>query len=181
MSNNTDVEDVVEVEEVDFTSLDLDLLGAEGAGAGSTPIVDVNPKNHTVVVQLKSGKTNTMSKSDSESLILARRAIVDTYHQTQAVSSPAQLSVVEGRKKKRKDSNCDTDDEDDPAAGTGEKKREGTTPRLINSFQKELKGAFEELAQLSRAEDPAIGDTLVSLTTFLKWTDVTVRSVICVQ
>lgn len=159
-SGNTDEED--KIEDVDFSALAL--------AEGPTPIVNVNQKDHTVVVQLKSGNTHKMSKADSESLLLARRATAETY-EPPAVSSPAHLSVVvdpadeeKGRIKSGKGSHSPATDEEHDV---------NLTPRLINKFHEELRTAFDELSQLSRRENSAIEESKLSMSTFMSWEEVT--------
>ena len=160
-TNDSDIEDTID--ETLFNSVNI--------SDGPTPIVDVNPKDHTVVVQLKSGKTNKMSKTDSESLILARRAIADTHVIPDSLSSPAHFAVVEDHIAKKK---FDVDDSIDNGEGNSEDTVEVTSARLINSFQKELKNAFDELVVLSKLEDSSICDSLLSLSSFMQWSEVTV-------
>jgi hypothetical protein len=165
VSNYTDEEDVIE--DVDFSALAL--------AEGPTPIVNVNHKDHTVVVQLKNGKTNKMSKSDSESLLLARRAITETYYQNSTVSSPAIKPVVD-----KVDNVEETSESTKVAPFPAKTDEESETnlvkvaPRLINSFHKELRSAFDELAQLSRVADSSIGHDKLSMNTFMNWQEVKV-------
>mmetsp|Transcript_6222 Transcript_6222/g.10169 ORF Transcript_6222/g.10169 Transcript_6222/m.10169 type:complete len:750 (-) Transcript_6222:94-2343(-) len=159
-SNNTDEED--KIEDVDFSALAL--------AEGPTPIVNVNQKEHTVVVQLKSGNTHKMSKEDSESLLLARRATAETFNPT-AVSSPAHLSVVVDKADKEKEVLSSGKGSHSPA--TDEEHDVSVTPRLINKFHEELRTAFDELSQLSRRENPAVEESKLSISTFMSWEEVT--------